>query len=136
MNTDEIVSAAKYYDNLLDDLNRIQIPKYVRIHHYLGIIIFSVCETQVDSFFILPLISMLFTHHFIVKAEYRSRVIERCMEEEMNMESLTNHDRDIIFHDCENAVSATGFLYTRGVLLVRSLVLIFLIYYATLGFMM
>lgn len=136
MNTDKIVGAAKYYDNLFDELGGIQIPRYVKIHHYLGIIIFSILETQINTFFILPLVSMLFTHSLVIRAEYRNRIIERCIGEEMEIDSLTNHDRDIIFYDCEAAVSATGFLYTRGVLLVRSLVLIFLIYYATLGFMM
>jgi len=136
MNTDKIVSAVKYYDNLFDEMGGIKIPRHVKIHHYLGIVIFSILETQINSFFIIPLMLMLFTHHLVIRAEYKSRIIERCIGEEFEIESLTNFDRDVIFYDCEAAVSETGFIYTRTVLLARSLVLIFLIYYATLGLMM
>ena len=133
MDTMKMIKAMTYYDKLFDEESWIKIPRYVNVHHYLGIVITSIIETQANTFFILPLVLMLFTHYLVIQQECKTRIIDRCLSEEAELEPLTNFDRDVMFYDYKEAVLETGFIYTRTILLVRSLILIFLIYYATLG---
>lgn len=141
MNTDieKLVKTTEYYYNKLEEVQSIRIPANVRVHHYIIVVISSIFETHFNTYFIIPLVLITLAHFMVIKSEYEDRVITRCVSEELdilkiNPETIvTNKDRDVIFNDISASVSDTGFIYTRISLIIKSLILGFLVHYATIG---
>jgi hypothetical protein len=79
------------------------------------------------------------THELVIRKELISRVIARCVSLELDSlkrnDSLEipNEEKEDIFKISFEETNETGFMYTRSALLIKSAVLLFLIYYATIG---
>lgn len=139
INVEKLLEVAPYYVNKVECSQLIKIPPRMKTHHFILVVILSAFETQLNTYCILPILGIFISHLAVIKDESNGRVISRCIDEELDLlESipdctLTEEDKNIIFNDISAAVSDTGFIYTRSVLLTRSYVLGFLIYFSTLG---
>jgi len=136
---EKIVETTKYYQDKLNDSQLFNIPNHPKIHHYILLVAVSVLETRFNTYFVLPISAIFMTHLMVIRQEFNTRVLAQCVSEELEIlhtnpdANLTNNEREIIFYDISGMVSDTGFKYTRSLLLIRSFILAFLIYYATIG---
>ena len=140
------INSIKYYNKKFDKYCGIPIPKNIEIHHYILTILTTIIEVHINTFFILPILSLSITQYLFIKNEHKNRTLGYCInyEEEhlSKLESKYGYDdpdyilddeRDEWFISLYKSASDTGFLYSRGVLLLKSVTLIFLIYFATTG---
>ena len=136
---EKLIEAAEYYYSKTKEAQSIKVPDNVKIYHYATVIFFSIFETQFNTYLIFPFILIVISHFMVIKGECEERVLARCVSEELNRfeidpkTCITNEDRENIFDSISEAVSDTGFGYTRTVLIAKSLILGFLVYYATIG---
>lgn len=136
---DQTVEMFKYYDNKLNKVYTIKPPRNVYFHHYICLILTTVFEVFNSTYFIIPILSIVITHELVIRKELISRVIARCVSLELDSlkrnDSLEipNEEKEDIFKISFEETNETGFMYTRSALLIKSAVLLFLIYYATIG---
>ena len=134
-----MAEVAPYYVNKVENSQLIKIPVNMKTHHFILVIALSIIETQLNTYGILSILGIFISHLAVIRSESNYRIVSRCIDEELDLLSsipdskLTKEDRDIIFNDISAAVSNTGFLYTRSVLLIRSYILSFLVYFSTIG---
>ena len=137
MNTSKMVDTFKYYSNQFDKISKIPYIQQAETHHYAILSILTIIETQFSTYFILPIISAMITQQLFIANELKNRVVQKCVGDEMDCTDgqceLDIEERNKLFMSSYKSAKSTGFLYTRGVLIIRSIVLMFLIYYATLG---
>lgn len=139
LDVEKLVEITPHYINRVENSQMIKLPERMKIHHFIFVIALSAIETQLSTYFILPILGIFISHLAVIKDESNYRIISRCIDEEMELlksvpgSNLTEEDRDIIFYDISAAVSETGFIYTRSVLLARSYILSFLVYFSTIG---
>lgn len=134
-NVEKLIESTEYYHSKIKEAQFIRIPNNVEIHHYIIVIFFSIFETQFNTHFILPFILITLSHFMVIRGVYEERVLTRCVSEELNYSKnkVTKEDRENILDNISKAVLDTGFGYTRTILIVKSFILGFLVYYATIG---
>jgi len=139
LNIDKLTNIFPHYLKRVDNSQLIKIPNNFKTHHFIWVVIISAFEVKLNTNFILPILGIFVSHLVVIKDEFNFRVLQKCVDEELELlESVpgshtTEELRDIIFNDIKEHVSRTGFIYTRSVLLLRSYVLSFLIYFSSLG---
>lgn len=127
------------YDHKINKLFKIKPPKNVSFHHYICLTLTTISEAFYSTYFLIPILSVIITHALVIRTEFTARVLARCVSWELdsletdNLIELPEEEKNEIFKISCEETNETGFMYTRTMLLVRSFVLIFLIYFATLG---
>ena len=139
LNIDKLTNIFPHYLKRVDNSQLIKIPNNFKTHHFIWVVIISAFEVKLNTNFILPILGIFVSHLVVIKDEFNFRVLQKCVDEELELlesvpgSHMTEELRDIIFNDIKEHVSRTGFIYTRSVLLLRSYVLSFLIYFSSLG---
>jgi 6-pyruvoyl-tetrahydropterin synthase len=139
LNIDKLTNIFPHYLKRVDSSQLIKIPDNFKTHHFIWVVIISALEVKLNTNFILPILGIFVSHLVVIKDEFNFRVLQKCVDEELELlesvpgSHMTEELRDIIFNDIKEHVSRTGFIYTRSVLLLRSYVLSFLIYFSSLG---
>ncbi len=133
---ERFVDAFVYYEKEFDEITAIKVPRLMIVHHYAMIVIASYTEALFSTSFIFPMISILITQYLVILRERKKRTIENCIDREvsLNEENISNLKRSLIFNQTKSEVFEMGFLYSRIILVLKSLTLMFLMYYATIGF--
>lgn len=133
-NTEQKIGIFNYYENKFNKTFILKAPNNMLTHHYMLIVFLSIFETYYTSNFIIPISIALFTQFLCIRSLYKTRVISKCIHLEMdNEDETTEEDRDDIFKICCEEMDSVGFLFTRSILVIKSCVLMFLVYYATIG---
>tara|TARA_B100000963_G_scaffold334854_1_gene328426 strand:- start:5639 stop:6073 length:435 start_codon:yes stop_codon:yes gene_type:complete len=140
MKTSKIVDTFKYYNDEFDKFSKIPYVRNIEFHHYALLTILTIIETQFSTYFILPILTLIITQFLFIKTELKVRVVQKCVGDEMTCteekdDELDENDRYELFISCYNSAKSTGFMYTRLVLFLKSFALMFLIYFATIGFL-
>lgn len=136
-NTEKTIGIFNCYENKFNKTFILRAPSNILTHHYMLIVFLSIFETYYTSNFIIPISIALFTQFLCIRSVYKTRVISKCIHLEMdntdNGDEISEEDRDDIFKICCEEMDSVGFLYTRGILVIKSCILMFLVYYATIG---
>ncbi len=133
-NTEQKIGIFNYYENKFNKTFILKAPNNILTHHYMLIVFLSIFETYYTSNFIIPISIALFTQFLCIRSLYKTRVISKCIHLEMdNGDKTSEEDRDDIFKICCEEMDSVGFLFTRSILVIKSCVLMFLVYYATIG---
>ena len=128
---ENIIESTVYFNDKCESLFRIKTPRNMILHHKLFMIICAILETQVNTFFILPLLMFAITSNFMVNQEFKTRLIIQCLSFEN--EETGKLPNDIIFNNSKDLILQEGFAYYRTVMTVKYIAYTILIYYATLG---
>ena len=133
---EKFVDAFVYYEKEFDKITAIKIPRLMIVHHYAMIVIASYIEALFSTGFIFPMGSIVITQYLVILKERKVRTIENCIDREvsLNEENISDIERSLIFNQTKSEVFEMGFLYSRIILVSKSLALMFLMYYATIGF--
>lgn len=133
---EKFVDAFVYYEKEFDKIAIIKVPRLMVFHHYAIIIITSYIEAFFSTGFMVPVISVLITQYLVISRERKIRTIEICIDKEVSFyeENISDIDRSLIFDQTKSEVFEIGFLYSRIILVLKSLALIFLVHYATIGY--
>ena len=137
MDTSKMIDTFKYYNKEFDKISKVPNIDKVEIHHYAILSILTIMETGFSTYFILPIVVAFITQHMYISNELKNRVVKKCVGDEMHCTNgecgMEDDERYKLFISCYDSAKSTGFIYTRGVLILRSIVLMFLIYFATIG---
>jgi len=131
MKNSNMIKSTIYFNNKCEALFRIKTPNHPAIHHIAFMVIGAVLETQMNTFFILPLLMFTLTSTFMVNNEFKIRVIGQCLLFEN--EETGPLPKDIIFDNCKESVLGEGFLYYKTIMTMKYIMHFVLIYYATIG---
>jgi hypothetical protein len=133
-NAEQTVEIFSYYENRFNKTFILKAPSNILTQHYMLIVFLSIFETYYTSNFVIPILVALFTQFLCIRSLYKTRVIAKCIHLEMdNEDEISEEDKEDIFKICCEEMNSLGFLYTRSVLIIKSCVLMFLVYYATIG---
>lgn len=128
---ENLIESTFYFNDRCESLFKIKTPTNTVLHHKLFMIIGAIMETQVNTFFIIPILLFIVTFNFMVNNEIKTRIILQCLSfENDETGKLPN---DIIFNNSKDLVLEEGFTYYKIVLTIKYVVYFTLIYYATLG---
>ena len=128
---ENIIESTVYFNDKCESLFRIKTPHNMILHHKLFMIICAILETQVNTFFILPLLMFVITSNFMVNQEFKTRLIIQCLSFEN--EETGKLPNDIIFNNSKDLILEEGFVYYRTIMTIKYIAYTILIYYATLG---
>ena len=131
MKNSNTVQSIVYFNEKCNSLFIIKPPNNPTLHHKAFMIIGAVVETQINTFFILPLLMFILTYSFMMNGEFKSRVVMQCLDfENDETGELPN---DIIFDHSKDKILSQGFMVYRTMITTKYIMYSILIYYATLG---
>tara|TARA_R110000868_G_scaffold46194_5_gene152839 strand:- start:1036 stop:1440 length:405 start_codon:yes stop_codon:yes gene_type:complete len=131
MKNSNTVKSIVYFNDRCDSLFILKPPGNPELHHKIFMIAGAMLETQMNTFFILPLLIFILTSSFMMNSEFKSRLIIQCLDfENDETGELPN---DIIFDHSKDIILGQGFMVYRTIITTKYIMYSILIYYATLG---
>lgn len=128
---ENLVKSTFYFSDKCDKMFKIKTPNNAVLHHKAFMIIGAIIETQINTFFIIPIILFIITSNFMVNTEIKTRIIIQCLNYED--EETGKLPSDVIFNNSKDLILNEGFLYYKAVLTIKYIFYFILIYYATIG---
>ncbi len=128
-----LIESIKYYNKKFDESARFKVPANPYLHHYISICISAILETQINTYFIIPILLFILTFSLMIGHEFKIRVVQYCIAFESD--DIEKWTEDKIFYSSKDLVESEGMIYFKTKLVLKSFIFFVLMYYATIGFL-